>query len=237
MISLQIRKRATLSTLSKSLKPRPSVIFEDKYEPNYFVPGANPYDFFEQDRKLGYQKSRMWFPAAKADVAASLIPYERSAIPKKTLTERITQEFLQMRALVSYVGDNVIPFNAKTNSSPNDGSSSVASVSSMKSNTSSTSISATVQSVKRLSGFMEPVSYNFTVEEALKVWNPLYGIQIPEWTAVESIQKTAERQFDRLAPYRFFAPSKITKFTDSVDSKVIDDSLEIISMADTIRCY
>jgi hypothetical protein len=236
LISLQIRKRATLSTLSKSLKPRPSVIFEDKYEPNYFVPGANPYDFFEQDRKLGYQKSRMWFPAAKADVAASLIPFERSAIPKKTLTERITHEFLQMRALVSYVGDNVIPFNAKTNSSPNDGSSSVASVSSMKSNASSTSISATVQSVKRLSGFMEPVSYDFTVEEALKVWNPLYGIQIPEWTAVESIQKTAERQFDRLAPYRFFAPSKITKFTDSVDSKVIDDSLEIISIAETIRC-
>eukprot|EP01035_Chromulina_nebulosa_P033255 gene33255-44519_t len=232
LISLQIRKRATLSTLSKSLKPRPSVIFEDKYEPNYFVPGANPFDFFEQDRKLGYQKSRMWFPAAKADVAASLIPFERSAMPKKTLAERITQEFLQMRALVSYVGDHVIPYNSRATMSTNDGS---ISVSSVKSNTTSLSISPSVKSVKRLSGFTEPVNYEVTVEEALKIWNPLHGIQIPEWTAVETIQKKAERQFDRLAPYRFFLPYKITKVTDSVGAKVIDDSLENISILDSIR--
>lgn len=223
-----------MSTLSKSLKPRPSVIFEDKYEPNYFVPGANPFDFFEQDRKLGYQKSRMWFPAAKADVAASLIPFERSAMPKKTLAEKITQEFLQMRALVSYVGDNVIPYSSKVNISKNDASS-VATVSSVKSNTSSLSINASVKSVKRLSGFMEPANYEVTVEEALKIWNPLHGIQVPEWTAVETIQKTAERQFDRLAPYRFFVPSKIMKVTDPVGPKVFDDSLENVSILDSIR--
>jgi hypothetical protein len=50
LIAMQIRKTATSLTLSKSLKPRPSVLFQDKLEKDRFVPGIDPLNFFEQDR-------------------------------------------------------------------------------------------------------------------------------------------------------------------------------------------
>ena len=238
IISMQIRKRATLMTLSKSLKPRPSVIFQDKYEPNYFVPGANPYDFFEQDKKLGYQKSRMWFPAAKANVAASLIPLGREATPKKSLAERVVQEFLQMRALASYVGDSVLPFDPKkTVKNSHEDAPFTESFSSTASTPSSIVSSATSKTVKRLTGFLTG-QYDLTVEESMRIWNPLQGVRIPKWNSSESSQKNEEKRFDRLAPYRYFEPTKHSnapKSNEKDESTESLDDLESISILDAMR--
>lgn len=100
------------SLSNKILKPRPSVL-HDRLVSDNFVPGADPTNYFEQDRKLGYQKPRMWFPGAISVTTAAndLLPNTRSATAKAPSTaELVVQEFLQMRSLASYVGDLVAPF-------------------------------------------------------------------------------------------------------------------------------
>jgi len=194
LIAQQIRKRATLSTLSKSLKPRPSVLFNDKLQRDSFVPGADPFNFIEQDRKLGYQKSRMWFPTAMVVASASLLPFGRTDLPAKGFSERVVQEFLQMRALASYVGDVVLPY--EPHRTEGGGSSNSSEVS--------------VASGQRLTGFTKAHQFDWAVQEALRVWNPLHGVRIPQWTKSDevSVQRQRQTRFDNLAPYRYFEPTK-----------------------------
>ena len=95
-------KRPKMELYSK-LKPRPSVLFDDKLHADSFVPGTDPLNFYEQDRKLGYQKPRMWFPIPQLDNAPSLLQ------PKKNDTNQVVEEYLKMKSMASYVGDLIVP--------------------------------------------------------------------------------------------------------------------------------
>ena len=106
------RKVSSLTSISsKTWKPRPSVLHNEMVADS-FVPGADPMNYFEQDRKLGYQKPRMWFPGASMAAPTSLLPADRLAAkkPKQNGSEQVVQEYMQMRSLASYVGDLVTPF-------------------------------------------------------------------------------------------------------------------------------
>lgn len=97
---------------SKTWKPRPSVLHSELVADS-FVPGADPMNYFEQDRKLGYQKPRMWFPGGFLNNQTSLVPDQRAAAvkePAKGGSEQVVREYLQMKSLASYVGDLVQPF-------------------------------------------------------------------------------------------------------------------------------
>jgi hypothetical protein len=103
------KKSTALSSLSsKTWKPRPSILHSELVADS-FVPGADPLNYFEQDRKLGYQKPRMWFPGAMIGIDRGLVPDARQ---KKNPggSEQVVREFLQMRSLASYVGDLVAPY-------------------------------------------------------------------------------------------------------------------------------
>lgn len=98
--------------LDEKLKPRPAVLFNDKVVKERFAPGVDPQNFLEQDRKLGYQKPRMWFPSAmmsltKDAMNAPLNNQRRFG----TASEQIVEEYVKMRALASYIGDAVLPYS------------------------------------------------------------------------------------------------------------------------------
>lgn len=84
-------------TLKKHLQPRSSVI-TSVAKPERIVPGVDPYNTALIDQKLGYSKPRMWFPAPPS-VSGSLIPRAASA----------ADDYMQMKALLSYVGDIIMP--------------------------------------------------------------------------------------------------------------------------------
>lgn len=116
------QKRAILAaqgvrmTSSKTWKPRPSVLHSELVADS-FVPGADPMNYFEQDRKLGYQKPRMWFPGAFLNNQSKLVPDERKAVAKaESGSEQVVREYLQMKSLASYVGDLVQPFEGSKSS-------------------------------------------------------------------------------------------------------------------------
>ena len=86
-----------IRTLKKHLQPRSSVLTAIA-KPERIVPGVDPYNTALIDQKLGYSKPRMWFPAPPS-ISGSLIPNESSA----------ADDYMQMKALLSYVGDIIIP--------------------------------------------------------------------------------------------------------------------------------
>lgn len=88
-------------------KHRTSVL-SHKLQKENFVPGVNPYDLFEIDRKLGYQKMRIWFPLPSVPISHQLIPIDT----RITESEQIVRDYKQMRALLSFVGDRVVRINA-----------------------------------------------------------------------------------------------------------------------------
>ena len=54
----------------------------------------------------------MWFPKIKILISSSLIPKSR----KQEITpDKVIQEYLQVKALLSYVGDLVSPYNIPKN--------------------------------------------------------------------------------------------------------------------------
>lgn len=96
--------------LDEKLKPRPAVLFNDKVVKERFAPGVDPQNFLEQDRKLGYQKPRMWFPSAMMSLTKDPMNAPlHSQFP--TASEQIVQEYVKMRALASYIGDAVLPYS------------------------------------------------------------------------------------------------------------------------------
>ena len=108
----QDKVRRFRSKHSKTWKPRPSVLFAGNIQKDSFVPGVDPLNYIEQDRKLGYQKPRMWFPHNNLSLLHNMVPDDRSSTLKKNVSgsEQVIKKFLQMRALASYVGDLVAPF-------------------------------------------------------------------------------------------------------------------------------
>ena len=173
LLRSSILKQQGRRLLSKSLRPRPSVLFSDKMELDSFVPGADPHNFIEQDRKLGYQKPRMWFPGAGVEIDASLLPADRMGGAKKSATDQVVEEYLQMRALASYVGDLVTPFSPVKGVS--SGQHSKRKVDMLEPLGDGPDEVKTV----RLSGFTEPGRFDAAMNEAVAIWSPLLGIHLP----------------------------------------------------------
>jgi hypothetical protein len=159
--------------ISSRLKPRPSVLFNDKLSTDNFVPGADPKNFFEQDRKLGYQKPRMWFPTPQLDVSNSLIAGKTSGG-----SSQVVEEYLRMKALASYVGDLVIP---KMNST----------IPGLKGTTGFSPYDtilagknprmAMKQRYTHVPGkdLTDPVKYANALSEAMQLWSPILGVHKP----------------------------------------------------------
>lgn len=96
--------------LSSKMKPRAAVLFNETVAKESFVPGVDPTNFLEQDRKLGYQKPRMWFPKAMMAISKEGVD---SLATKSTGSSQVVEEYLRMRALATYVGDAVVPFSGR----------------------------------------------------------------------------------------------------------------------------
>lgn len=146
-------KKNSLNNNSRKVlfKSRPSVFYSDEYEVDDIVPGVDPTDWFEQDRKLGYQKSRMWFPVAGVSTDNFLIPQQRSG------TENVVQEYMQMRALMSYVGDIIMPSAPTAATAAGD------------------SKTGDMVSLKhRLEGVIDSKRYDELTKQAVKIWTPLH---------------------------------------------------------------
>ena len=180
-------KSLRIANRSKVMKPRPTVLFNDKLEIDGFAPGTDPLNFIEQDRKLGYQKPRMWVPSAKIDTTLSLLPESRSKPSQKPIADRIVEEFLQMRALVSYVGDLVDANNFSLDLSMKD-----------KQNRSNKSNNS-----NKLRDLAVTNRFDSALEEAMQIWTPLVGIHIPKWNKNETLKDSKDNQYKELKPFKF----------------------------------
>ena len=153
----------------KRLRPRPSVFFDGEYEPDGFVPGVDPTNWQEQDRRLGYQKPRMWFPVAGVGVGRKMVPLERGQGAGGFKPDRVVQEYMQMKALLSYVGDLVMPFQGKALTRTAAGAAVVA------------RDGAAARPLARLTGVVDAGTYESAMAEAVQVWTPLVGAHLPAW--------------------------------------------------------
>lgn len=152
-----------LFVMDKKLKPRPSTFYDSEYENDTFVPGLKPTDWYEQDKKLGYQKSRMWFPVAGLGFDNDMAPPDRPGPEKQIMPDRVVHEYMQMKALLSYVGDVVAPY-----ANPNVGGVAAANI--------------PLGGVsKRTHGAVNPNLYKEALRQAVSVWSPLIGSHLPDW--------------------------------------------------------
>ena len=147
---------STVKKTSKRSLRRQAVFFNDKCQKENFVPGVDPFNYFEIDKKLGYQKSRMWFPVSRVYVDNNLIPSKR---PISLESDTIVKEFMQMRALASYVGDLVMPYN-KLNTASSSGVGGIS---------------------NRMKGVWDGRKYMQGMKEAIRMWTPLLGTILPPW--------------------------------------------------------
>lgn len=140
------------------MKPRQGVIFGSAYDKEHFVPGSDPTNWTEQDRKLGFRKERMWFPFS-VGINKSIVPLAReSNAPHALEPQQIVKEYQQMRALMSYVGDMVLI--------PPEGA---------------------VPTLGKAHGRgtgpspLEQGRYDRAVREAVQMWTPLLGAHLPPY--------------------------------------------------------
>lgn len=214
--------------ISKKLQPRPSVLFNEAVPLDGIVPGVDPMNYFEQDRKLGYQKPRMWFPTARAEINNSLVPSERKKSGPESASNRIVQEYMQMRALISYVGDLVQPFPVKRTKTLNDSNSTSNSNKNGNRDLSiPSSASRPERSIRRLQGVTDSQLFNSALTDAMKLWSPLVGINLPKWNKAEDamFQKFTAPS----SPKRSYSIKKATtSYTeDSSDSDSNEDEGEL----------
>jgi len=94
-----------------------------------------------------------------------------------------------MRALVSYVGDLVLPYDP---------------------NKSTPSISKRDKNVRdqmndsyKLRDFTVANRFDNALEEAVQIWTPLVGIHIPKWNKNESLKELKDNQFQELKPFKY----------------------------------
>lgn len=190
-------KRKQPKHISKGIwKPRSSVLFSGDNVQESFVPGADPSNFIETDRKLGYQKPRMWFPIPKLGLAA----------PDKFLrsngegTNFVVEQYLNMRSLASYVGDLVVPFSSVGQSKLNR----LETLSSHRhlSPADTMKLSATSGASKAL---VDPQRFPTALKEAMQLWSPVLNTHIPKaggkkrFLQITDEDSSQGRQEDRFA--------------------------------------
>lgn len=166
LTDLSLLKPALLASKNrmkhKRHKNRPSVFFSSEHVTDNYALGTDPTNWIEQDRKLGYQKPRMWIPLPSVGIAAPLIPEQRSKNGDFS-SDSIVKEYLQMQALISFIGDTVHPVDSKKNSKG-----------SLK---------------QRLSGAMDSSKFNEALKEIVQVWSPLVGSVLPDWAKFDDKDK------------------------------------------------
>lgn len=143
----------------KQKKVRPTVFVGDKYVGERLYPGVAPTDWIGQDKKLGYQVSRVWFPVG-GDLGADMFPKDRSlskmAKDGSVKPVDVVEEYLQMKDMMTYVGDLVLPYTrGKVVGRP----------------------SSAAGDKKGI----DPRQYETAIQQALKVWSPLVGLNVPDW--------------------------------------------------------
>jgi hypothetical protein len=119
----------------------------------------------------------MWFPIGGIRTDNDLIPKKRS---NNYSTDSISQEYLEMKALVSYVGDLIIPYRNDSHSAiiekESVGKIKLKSSQSEKINKSEFSVSGGVAS--RVGGVVSTERYTEIMKEAVSIWTPLVGTSI-----------------------------------------------------------
>lgn len=142
----------------KGLKPRQGIIFGSSYDKEHFIPGADPSNWTEQDRRLGYRKERMWFPFS-VGLNSSIIPAAREQNnPHAIEPEQIVQEYQQMKALMSYVGDLVMVPPGPGGAAPVPGQ---------------------AREAGKSPSPLEKGRYDMAVREAVQMWTPILGANLP----------------------------------------------------------
>lgn len=200
--------QAKASASNKMLKPRPSTIMNDFMDEDNFaikIPGQDPTNTILNDRKLGYSKSKVWFPSLPVGLGNSLVPQDR---PFQTTSDSVVDEYLQMQALMSYVGDLVMPFKHPEGGLEGLASSTMGGVS------------------KRTKGRLDNNRFNRAVKEAVKLWTPLMGSVLPAWAkrtkATTSLNKGSQKRLE--------AEEVIEE--DENDDSSINSSLQSVNLAD-----
>jgi len=148
----------------KLFRPRASVMYGDSYETQKILPGdKDPQNWILQDKKLGYQKSRMWFPVANIGAhEVSMLPKVRKA--NNLQSDQVVQEFLQMKALLSYVGD-IVSYPAKSS----------------------------INKVAKGCAKMDSSLYDTALRDVARYWEPLVGATLPAWAKPKVLKSEAER--------------------------------------------
>ena len=173
LTDLSLLKPALLASKNrmknKRHKNRPSVFFSSEHVTDNYALGTDPKNWIEQDRKLGYQKPRMWIPLPSVGIAAPLIPEQR---PKNGdfNSNSIVKEYLQMQALISFIGDTVQPVDSTKNSKG--------------------------RLKHRLSGAMDPNKFRAALKEVVQVWSPLVGAVLPKWAKTDDKDKVDSKNID-----------------------------------------
>lgn len=91
------------------------------------------------------------------DINHDLLPKARPRGYKELQAERITEDFLKMRALMSYVGDTVMPFTFKGDKA----------------------IGSYV--TRKTPMLTSSHAYSDAITEAVQLWSPLFGATLPLW--------------------------------------------------------
>jgi len=195
LINPVIGKQPRKLIKNKKLHPRPSGFMSGAYELDNFAPGVDPTDWFEQDKRLGYQKPRMFFPVPGAGprLDRMLVPGERKSQGAELKVEDIVQEFLQMRAMLSYVGDMIqLPYSDKRKkiTKTEDGMKALAVEGHFG--------DKSAKPLRRLAGVLDEGRYEAAVQQAMSVWSPLVGANLPRWAKGEKDERSAH--YTKLVP-------------------------------------
>lgn len=145
--------------MSAKLNPRPAVLFNDKLVKDNFAPGIDPFNFIEQDKKLGYQKPRMWFPTPMINISKDTV--EKISSIKEP--NQVVEQYLRMKALASYVGDSILPHS-------NDMFSSI-----------KTRLLQDVSVLPNQTSTADSAKYSNALREVMDMWSPILDAHKPEF--------------------------------------------------------
>jgi len=161
---------------AKAWRARPTVLYSNSMQEDSIAPGSDPLNYLQQDIKLGYQKPRMWFPGSNMVSTNTILPADRAAKEASSGSDQVVREYLQMRALASYVGDLVSPFV------PTKDSSYMSSSSGRKKQRAGGSDEDSLSSTGskfRLANITDSSKFAQAMAEASAIWSPLLGLHLP----------------------------------------------------------
>jgi hypothetical protein len=117
----------------------------------------------------------MWFPIGDIKTDNNLIPQKRS---NNYSTDLISQEYLEMKALMSYVGDLIIPFNNESHSAniENEAVGGIIAKNSQSEKIKKSDFFVTGGVTSRVAGVVSTERYAEIMKEAVSIWTPLVGM-------------------------------------------------------------